>query len=89
MPKVDEGILALEAKLRQLKVQQQRKEARARTAASKRSRGEEMRRKILAGAVLLAKVEAGEFEEKILKEWMEKALGRPEDRALFGLEGKA
>jgi hypothetical protein len=48
-----------------------------------------MRRKILAGAVLLAKVEAGEFEEKILKEWMEKALGRPEDRALFGLEGKA
>jgi hypothetical protein len=89
MPKVDERILALEAKLKQLKVQQQHKEARARTAASKRSRGEDLRRKILAGAVLLAKVEAGEFEEKILKEWMDGALTRNDDRLLFGLEPQA
>jgi hypothetical protein len=34
------------------------------------------------------KVEAGEFEEAILKAWMDAALSRPEDRALFGLEGK-
>jgi hypothetical protein len=64
-------------------VQHQRKEAR--TAAAKKSRGEELRRKILAGAVLLAKVEKGEFGEKILKEWMSIALTRPEDRELFGL----
>jgi hypothetical protein len=50
MAKVDERIQALETKLKQLKVQQTRKEARARTAAAKRSRGEELRRKILAGA---------------------------------------
>jgi hypothetical protein len=86
MPKVDERIQALEAKLKQLKVQQQRKEARARTAASKKSRGEELRRKILAGAVLLAKVENGEFQEETLKQWMDGALTRQEDRALFGLE---
>jgi multidrug efflux pump subunit AcrA (membrane-fusion protein) len=84
--KIDERIEALEAKLRQLKVQHQRKEARARTAAAKRARGEELRRKILAGAVLLAKVERGEFEESTLKAWMSVALSRPEDRQLFGLE---
>jgi hypothetical protein len=86
MAKVDERIQSLEAKLKQLKTQQQRSEARARTVAAKRARHEELRRKILAGAVLLAKVDAGEFEEEILKTWMRKALTRPEDRALFGLE---
>jgi hypothetical protein len=88
MPKVDERIQALEAKLKQLKVQHQRQEARARTVAAKRARGEELRRKILAGAVLLSKVEAGEFEEAVLKGWMEKALTRAEDRTLFGLDVK-
>jgi hypothetical protein len=43
----------------------------------------------LAGAVLLAKVETGEFEEEILKDWMSAGLTRDDDRALFGLEGKA
>ena len=85
MAKVDERIQALEAKLKQLKTIQTRREARARTTAAKRARGEELRRKILAGAVLLAKVEAGEFEEETLKRWMAKALTRPEDRVLFGL----
>jgi hypothetical protein len=85
-PKIDERIESLEAKLKQLKTLQQRKEARARTTAAKKSRGEELRRKILAGAVLLAKVEKGEFEEEVLKAWMSVALTRPEDRALFGLD---
>jgi hypothetical protein len=84
-----ERIQALEAKLKQLKTVQARKEARARTTAAEKSRGEELRRKILAGAVLLAKVEKGEFEEKISKEWMWVALTPAEDRELFGLEGKA
>ena len=85
MPKIDDRIQSLEAKLKQLKTQQQRSEARARTVAAKRVRHAELRRKILAGAVLLSKVEAGEFEEETLKTWMRKALTRPEDRALFGL----
>jgi len=83
-----ERIQALEAKLKQLQTVQARKDARARTTAAKKSRGEQLRRKILAGAVLLAKVEAREFDEMTLKAWMEAALTRPEDRALFGLEGK-
>jgi hypothetical protein len=88
MPKIDDRIEALEAKLKQLKVQHQCKEARARTVAAKKSRHGELRRKILVGAVVLAKVEAGEFEEAVLTQWMEAALTRADDRALFGLGGK-
>jgi len=88
MPKIDSRIEALEAKLRQLKVQQQRKEARARTTAAKRARGEKLRRKILVGAVVLAKVEEGVFDDGVLRGWMDAALSRADDRALFGLEGK-
>jgi hypothetical protein len=69
-------------------VQHQRKEARARTAATRRSRREELRRKILVGAVVLSKVEDGSLEEKILRGWLEPALTREEDRALFGLGDK-
>ena len=86
MAKVDERILALEAKLKQLKVQHQRKEARARTTAAKRTRHEELRRKILVGAIVLAKVEDGSFDKNILNGWLEAALTKAEDRALFGLE---
>jgi hypothetical protein len=89
MPKIDERIETLETKLKQLKVQQQRKESRARTVAAKRARGEELRRKILVGAVVLAKVEDGSFEEAILRGWMDAALTRADDRELFGLGVKA
>ena len=89
MTKIDERIEALEVKLKQLKVQHQRKEARARTVAAKRARGAELRRKILAGAILLSKVEAGEFDEAALRRWMDAALSREEDRALFGLRAKS
>jgi hypothetical protein len=85
MPKIDERIEALEAKLKQLKVQHQRKEARARSVASRRTRREELRRKILVGAVVLSKVEDGSLEEEVLREWLEPALTREEDRALFEL----
>ena len=89
MPKIDERIDSLEAKLKQLKTLQQRREARARSTASKRARGAELRRKILVGAVLLAKVEAGEFDVTVLRRWMDAALTRPEDRELFELPVKS
>lgn len=90
MAKVSERdrIAALEAKLKQLKVVQQRKEARARSVETRRSRREELRRKILVGAIVLAKVEDGEIEEKTLKAWLDPALEKAEDRALFGLTVK-
>lgn len=88
MPKVDERIQTLEAKLKQLKTQQRRSEARARTVAAKRERHEELRRKILAGAVLLAKIETKEFDATVLRGWMDQMLTRADDRALFGLPVK-
>jgi hypothetical protein len=87
MPKVSEQerIQALEQKLKQLKTLQQRREAKARSVALHRSRRDELRRKILVGAVVLAKVETKEFDEAILRGWMAAALTREDDRALFGL----
>jgi hypothetical protein len=85
MPKLDERIGSLETKLKQLKTLQQRREAQARSAAAKRARDDALRRKVLVGAVLLAKVEAGEFDETVLRRWMDAALTRPQDRELFEL----
>ena len=82
MPKIDERIEALEAKLKQLKVRQQRAEARARALSSRRDREADTRCKILVGAVVLAKIEQGVFEEKVLKNWLKQALTRDDDRAL-------
>jgi hypothetical protein len=84
-----ERIAALELKLKQLKAQQQRKEARARTVETRRSRREEMRRKFLVGAIVLAKVEDGSLEEKTLKIWLDPAIARAEDRVLFDLPPRA
>jgi hypothetical protein len=83
-----ERIQALEAKLKQLKVVQQRKEARARSVALHRSRRDELRRKILVGAIVLAKVEDGSLDAALLRKWLDPAVTRPDDRALFGLAAK-
>jgi hypothetical protein len=88
MPKVSERerIAALEVKLKQLKVQQQRKEAKARAVEGRRTRREEMRRKFLVGAVILAKVDDGSLDKTTLHGWLSPAISRPEDRALFELD---
>jgi hypothetical protein len=88
MPKVSERdrIQALELKLKQLKFQQQRKDARARSVEGRRTRREELRRKFLVGAVVLARVEEGSLEEEVLKAWLRPTISKPEDRALFGLD---
>lgn len=67
MPKVSERerIAALEAKLKQLKVVQQRKEARARTVESRRSRREEMRRKFLVGRSSLREWKMGQSKSRL------------------------
>jgi hypothetical protein len=90
MPKASERerIAALELKLKQLKVQQQRKDARARKVEGRRTRREELRRKFLVGAVVLAKVEDGSLQEAVLQAWLEPAITKHEDRVLLGLEQK-
>ena len=85
MAKLDERISGLEEKLKQLKTRQARLDARKRALASRRARNEDTRRKILAGALILAKVEAGDFDSRTFKRWLDKALTREDDRKLFEL----
>jgi hypothetical protein len=84
--KLDERISSLEEKLWQLKVRQQPAEARKKALLSKRERAADTLRKILVGAIVLAKVEQGEFEQPTLRRWLEKALTRADDRASFRLD---
>jgi hypothetical protein len=86
--KIAERIEALEARLKQLKARQQRAQARARTVANRTVRRAETRRKILVGAVVLARVQQGLLEESVLRGWLEGALERADDRALFKLSTK-
>ena len=80
-----EDKIAAETKLKQLKAEQQKIKARKKAAEVQRKRQEDNRRKILAGAVLLARVEAGEWPQADFTAMMDKGLTRKEDRLLFGL----
>jgi hypothetical protein len=85
MPGIEDRIADLERRLKQAKALKQQQVARERAAEKKRQRSEDTRRKILVGAVILAKVERGEWPKERLREWMDQALARADDRALFGL----
>lgn len=85
MPGIEDRIADLEKRLKQAKALKQQQVAREKAADKKRQRSEETRRKILVGAVILAKVERGEWPRERLREWMDQALNRADDRALFGL----
>jgi hypothetical protein len=85
MPKLEERIAAAETRLKQLKVRRQQIEARKRSIESKHQRSQDVRRKILVGAIVLAKVEAGEIPAADLRAWLDPNITRAEDRALFEL----
>ena len=86
---IAERIETLEERLRQLKAKQQRLEARRRTLDSRRARTADTRRKILVGAVVLAKVDQGVLQETVLRGWLDAALERDDDRTLFDLPVRA
>ena len=85
MPKLDQQIETLQEKLKQLKTRQQAIENRKKAIESKRGRKADTRRKILIGAIVMAKVEQKVMDEKQLRQWLDEALTRDDDRALFGL----
>ena len=81
----DQHIAGLEEKLRQLKARQARVEARKRALLSRRARKDDTRKKILAGAIVLAKAGQGELDPKLFHAWLDQGLTRADDRALFDL----
>lgn len=87
--KIDDRIAGIEGKLKQLKARKARIDARKKALHSRRARKDGTRRKILAGAIVLAKVEAGEFDPKRFRQWLDAALSRANDRALFDLPAAA
>jgi hypothetical protein len=83
--KLNERISGLEQRLKQLKTQQSRSEQRRRTFESRQARKEDTRRKILVGALVLARVQQGRFSEGELRGWLDEALTRADGRARCGL----
>lgn len=81
----NERIATLEDRLKQLKAKQHQVDTRRRTLESRKSRKEDTRRKILLGAIVLARMERGEISESTVRQWLSAALTRPDDRALFNL----
>ena len=88
MAGIDDTIATLETKLKQAKAKKQQLEARKRSVESKKKRSDDTRRKILVGAAILAKVERGEWPKARLLDMMSQTLTRPDERALFNLDGK-
>ena len=85
MPKLDEQILTLQQKLRQLQLRQQRTDARKRAINGVRERKADTRRKILLGGLILEKLRQGQLDRPLIEAWLDQALTRAGDRALFGL----
>jgi hypothetical protein len=81
---LDEKLAALKEKTKQVLAQKQRMEARQRAKTSKEERAKDTRRKILVGALVLAKAEKGEDIPTKLPD-ITNELTRDDDRALFGL----
>ena len=85
MPKLDDQISTLQERLNQLKLRQQRLDARKRAIEAQRERKAETRRKILVGGVVLEKLRKGEIDGEQFRRWLNDALTRADDRALFDL----
>lgn len=88
MAAIENTIANLEAKLKQAKAKKQQIEARKRAIESKITRQQDTRKKVLVGAVILTKVERGEWPRDKLLAMMDATLTRDDDRALFELAPK-
>lgn len=71
-------------RLEQFKARQARLNARLAYLKPARARKDVTRRKILAGAIVHAKVDAGDFDSRMFRRWLDNALTCKDDRELFG-----
>jgi hypothetical protein len=85
MAKLDDQISTLQQKFQQLKLRQQRSDARKQAAAALRERKCDTRRKILLGALVMEKMKQGEVDQERMRVWLDQTLTRASDRALFDL----
>ena len=85
--RLTDSIASLEERIKALKNRRAKRDARRRFRTKQRTRKEETRRKILVGAIVLAKVEQQVFDGSTLLNWLDAALTQPADRELFELDG--
>lgn len=88
MGQLEDRIAKAAAKLQQLKAAAAKKEAIARTRDAKRRQQDDLRRKVLIGAAILAQVADGRYPPEQLHALLDPVLTRPEDRALFDLPAR-
>lgn len=88
MADLETTIKQLEAKLQQAKAKQAQINARKRAAEAKKKRQEDTRKKVLAGAVILAQIERETHMKDLILGLLDRGLSKPADRALFGLPPK-
>ncbi|MDP9065722.1 MAG: mobilization protein [Pseudomonadota bacterium] len=88
MAKIDEQISTLQERLKNLKLRQQRHDARTRALEAQRQRKADTRRKFVVGTVVLAKVQEGKIDHSALLQWLDDALTRDDDRRLFDLPAR-
>lgn len=85
MPKLDDQIATLQDRLTQLKRRQQRADARTEARELSHERKLDVRRKILLGGIVLAKLEDRQLDAAQVRAWLDAALTRAADRRLFDL----
>jgi len=85
MAKSEDRLKRLEEKRAQINAEIQRVRARE----QKEERKRDTRRKVLVGAMILSKVDSGDWPEDRLMAAMNTYLDRDHDRELFGLPPKA
>ena len=83
--KIGDQIESLEERLKKLKARKQKNDAHKRAIESRKARRDDTRRKILVGAIVLAKIDQGVIDRATLMTWLDGALTREDDRALFNL----
>jgi hypothetical protein len=83
--KMEDRIASMKQELKVLKERHLKAEAKRKREEAQRAKRDGARRKLLAGTVVLEKVDRGEIKEADFKEWLDSALTQPEDRALFNL----
>ena len=89
MASIDDKIKAIEEKLKQAKAQKAKADARKKAVEAKAKRGQDTRRKVLAGALVLDMMERDEANRQRFMQRLDSYLTRPDDRALFDLPQKA
>jgi hypothetical protein len=82
---MEERIATAEQMLRTLKERHQKAETKRKREEAQQAKENDARRKVLAGTMVLEKVERGEITEAQFRKWLDGALTEPKDRALFNL----